>query len=88
MTASSKPTPKPAASKTNAYSRFIPREEIDEVASWSFSSMDSNLAPLELASATSPAPPKAKTCRRFANRPGPRAMPVAASRASKTPAPP
>lgn len=47
MTASSKPTPKPAASKTNAYSRFIPREEIDEVASWSFSSMDSNLAPLE-----------------------------------------
>lgn len=47
MTASSKPAAKPAASKTNAYSRFIPREEIDAVASWSFSSMDSNLAPLE-----------------------------------------
>jgi len=42
MTASSKPS-----AKTSAYSRFIPREEIDEVASWSFSSMDSKLTPLE-----------------------------------------
>jgi flagellar assembly protein FliH len=47
MTASSKPSAKPAASKASAYSRFIPREEIDAVASWSFSSMDSNLAPLD-----------------------------------------
>lgn len=46
MTASSKPAAKPA-SKTSAYSRFIPREEIDAVASWRFSSMDSDLAPLE-----------------------------------------
>ena len=42
MTASSKPS-----AKTSAYARFIPREEIDAVASWRFSSMDSNLAPLE-----------------------------------------
>jgi flagellar assembly protein FliH len=46
MTASFKPATKTAA-KTSAYSRFIPREEIDEVASWHFSSMDSNLAPVE-----------------------------------------
>jgi flagellar assembly protein FliH len=46
MTASSKPTAKVPA-KTSPYSRFIPREEIDAVASWSFSSMDSDLAPLE-----------------------------------------
>lgn len=42
MTASSKPS-----AKTSAYARFIPREEIDAVASWRFSAMDSNLAPLE-----------------------------------------
>ena len=41
MTDSSKSPP-----KTSAYSRFIPREEIDAVAHWTFSSMDSNLAPL------------------------------------------
>jgi flagellar assembly protein FliH len=46
MTASSKPVARTAA-KTSAYSRFIPREEIDAVASWHFSSMDSSLAPLE-----------------------------------------
>lgn len=46
MTASSKPAAKPVT-KTSSYSRFIPREEIDAVASWHFSSMDSNLAPLE-----------------------------------------
>lgn len=41
MTDSSK-----SPAKGSAYSRFIPREEIDEVARWTFSSMDSNLAPL------------------------------------------
>lgn len=46
MTASFKPATKPAV-KTSAYSRFIPREEIDEVASWHFSSMDSNLTPVQ-----------------------------------------
>ena len=46
MTASSKPVAK-TPGKTSAYSRFIPREEIDAVASWHFSSMDSNLAPVQ-----------------------------------------
>lgn len=36
MTASSKPPPK----TSSAFSRFIPREEIDAVAAWSFSAMD------------------------------------------------
>ena len=49
MTASSKPS-----AKTSAYSRFIPREEIDAVASWRFSSMDSNLAPLEASERAEP----------------------------------
>ncbi len=49
MTASSKPSP-----KATAYSRFIPREEIDAVSSWSFSSMDSNLAPLEVSERAEP----------------------------------
>jgi flagellar assembly protein FliH len=44
MTDSYKQPSKPAA-KTSAYSRFIPREEIDAVASWRFSSMDGNLGP-------------------------------------------
>lgn len=38
MTASSKQPP-----KTSAFSRFIPREEIDAVAAWSFSAMDAGL---------------------------------------------
>jgi len=44
MTALSKPVAKTPV-KPSAYSRFIPREEIDKVASWHFSSMDNNLAP-------------------------------------------
>jgi flagellar assembly protein FliH len=43
MTALSKPAAKTPV-KTSAYSRFIPREEIDKVASWHFSSMDNTLA--------------------------------------------
>ena len=50
MTDSSKSPP-----KTSAYSRFIPREEIDAVAHWTFSSMDSNLAPLAPQADRSPA---------------------------------
>jgi flagellar assembly protein FliH len=46
MTDSFKQPSKPSI-KNSAYSRFIPREEIDAVASWNFSSMDSNLAPLK-----------------------------------------
>jgi flagellar assembly protein FliH len=49
MTDSSKSPP-----KASAYSRFIPREEIDAVAHWTFSSMDSNLAPLSPQSDRSP----------------------------------
>lgn len=40
MTASSKSTP-----KTSSYSRFIPREEIDAVASWHFSAVDGSDPP-------------------------------------------
>ncbi len=58
MTASSKPIAKTPA-KTSAYSRFIPREEIDAVASWHFSSMDSNLAPLDAREASEGAEPSA-----------------------------
>ena len=53
MTASSKPAAKPTT-KSSAYSRFIPREEIDAVASWRFSSMDSDLAPLEASELSEP----------------------------------
>jgi len=58
MTASSKPVARTAA-KTSAYSRFIPREEIDAVASWHFSSMDSSIAPLEASEASEHAEPSA-----------------------------
>jgi len=58
MTASSKPAARTTV-KTSAYSRFIPREEIDEVASWHFSSMDSSLAPLEASEASEHAEPSA-----------------------------
>jgi flagellar assembly protein FliH len=58
MTASSKPAARTAA-KTSTYSRFIPREEIDEVASWHFSSMDSSLAPLKTSEASEHAEPSA-----------------------------
>jgi flagellar assembly protein FliH len=54
MTASSKP-----AARTSGYSRFIPREEIDAVASWHFSSMDSSLAPLQASEASDRAEPSA-----------------------------
>ena len=40
-----------ASSKTSPYSRFIPREEIDAVAQWTFSNIDSNLAELRMADA-------------------------------------
>lgn len=50
MTASSKPASRVAV-KTSAYSRFIPREEIDEVASWHFSSMDNSLASAKVSEA-------------------------------------
>lgn len=58
MTASSKPVTKTPA-KTSVYSRFIPREEIDAVASWHFSSMDSNLAPVQAHEASEHAEPSA-----------------------------
>ena len=44
-----------ASSKTSPYSRFIPREEIDAVSRWKFSSIDSNLAELEAPSNSSTA---------------------------------
>jgi flagellar assembly protein FliH len=51
MTASSKP---PA--KASAFSRFIPREEIDAVAAWSFSSMDASETRVVPAPAPEPEP--------------------------------
>ena len=58
MTASSKTVAKVPV-KTSSYSRFIPREEIDAVASWHFSSMDSNLAPVQTHEASEHVEPSA-----------------------------
>mgnify|MGYP006214400929 CR=1 FL=1 len=59
-----------ASSKTSAFSRFIPREEIDAVAAWSFSAMDVGHvapppAPVEAEPEPAPAPlvlPAGQTC--------------------------